>query len=258
MENQTEIMQPEIKKGFLKRAEEIKNSIEKKMDNIQIFQKSYNDFTSDFSQKLFQYASEDSFRDLAAMMKCCEINDDDEIYKMFSNEAKEKLKSFIKESDFQNDYNRIYKIVGRYDLRDTIGDVERDIYDLTNKDAEFLLEGIKNDNPLMEYILQKERITIENFIPCITDRDVQKILREVDEEILAAALLDTTEEVKEKIFKNISKTAAKILQKKIDSLGSSSESYVEKNKRKLISIISRLEDCGEILIPFSNDELCYS
>lgn len=30
MENQTEIMQPEIKKGFLKRAEEIKNSIEKK------------------------------------------------------------------------------------------------------------------------------------------------------------------------------------------------------------------------------------
>jgi flagellar motor switch protein FliG len=83
----------------------------------------------------------------------------------------------------------------------------------------------------------------------LDDRSMQRVLREVDTKDLAVALKGADEEVKQKIFKNISERATAMIQEEIDYMGPKRLSEVEAAQQAIIEVIRNLEESGEILIP---------
>ena len=82
----------------------------------------------------------------------------------------------------------------------------------------------------------------------VDDRGIQKILRDTDSQDLARAMKGASKEVADKIYRNMSKRAAGMLQEDMEFMGSVRESYVLEARDKICKIVRRLEDNGDIVI----------
>ena len=91
-------------------------------------------------------------------------------------------------------------------------------------------------------------------IVMLDDRAIQKVLREVDTQELAKALKSVDTEVQDKIFRNMSKRAASMLKEDMEYMGPVRLKDVEESQQKIVSVIRRLEDSGEIVIARSADD----
>lgn len=104
-----------------------------------------------------------------------------------------------------------------------------------------------NDPELAEEI--KQRMFVFEDIVLLDDRAVQRVLREVDmNDDLPLALKVASDEVKQKIMNNISKRAAEMLQENMDYLGPVRLRDVEEAQQRIVAIIRRLEEEGEIIV----------
>jgi flagellar motor switch protein FliG len=122
-------------------------------------------------------------------------------------------------------------------LNVTDRDVEKEVLDaLELRDA-----GVANG--------VKKLMFIFDDILLLEDRAMQRVLREVDTKDLAVALKAADEEVKQKIFNNISERAAAMIQEEIDYMGPKRLSEVEAAQQSVVEVIRNLEESGEILIP---------
>ena len=92
----------------------------------------------------------------------------------------------------------------------------------------------------------------------LEDRAIQRILREVDTKDLAMSLKGTKDDVKEKIFKNMSERAQGMLREEMEYMGPVRAREVQEIQTKIVGIIRTLEVAGEIVISRgegSEDEL---
>ena len=80
------------------------------------------------------------------------------------------------------------------------------------------------------------------------DRGIQALLREVSSESLMLALKGADEQVKEKIFANMSKRAAELLRDDLDAKGPVKISEGEGAQKEILSIARRMADAGEIML----------
>ncbi|REJ37660.1 MAG: flagellar motor switch protein FliG [Bacillota bacterium] len=104
-----------------------------------------------------------------------------------------------------------------------------------------------NDPELAEEI--KQRMFVFEDIVLLDNRALQRVLREVDmHDDLPKALKVASDDVKEKIFSNISKRAAEMLKENIEYMGPVRLRDVEEAQQRIVSIIRRLEEEGEIFI----------
>jgi flagellar motor switch protein FliG len=87
----------------------------------------------------------------------------------------------------------------------------------------------------------------------IDDRGMQALLKEVDNSKLVIALKTAPEEIKEKIFKNISKRAADILRDDLAAMGPLRLSDVETAQQEIVNITKRLEAEGKVIISRGGD-----
>ncbi len=94
----------------------------------------------------------------------------------------------------------------------------------------------------------KERMFIFDDLVLVDDRGMQKVLRQVETRELAVALKAASEEVKAKIFNNMSQRAAEILQEEIESLGPVRMAEVDAAQQKITGIVQEMETKGEIII----------
>lgn len=94
----------------------------------------------------------------------------------------------------------------------------------------------------------KEFLFTFDDIVRLNDRDIQKVLREVDTADLAKALLVSTEEAKEKIFTNMSVRAGTMLKEDIKYLKNVPRKDSFEARRKITNLILRFVDRGEIVI----------
>lgn len=95
----------------------------------------------------------------------------------------------------------------------------------------------------------KRRMFLFDDIIYLDDRAVQRFLREVDmSKDLPLALKAASDEVKEKIYKNLSSRAVETLKESIDYLGPVRMRDVEDAQQRIVAIIRRLEDQGEIVV----------
>jgi flagellar motor switch protein FliG len=126
-------------------------------------------------------------------------------------------------------------------LADILNSSERD----TEKEV---LEGIETKDDTIASDVRKLMFIFDDIL-LLEDRSVQRVLREVDTKDLAVALKAADEEVKAKIFKNISERAAAMIQEEIDYMGPKRLSEVEAAQMAVVEVIRNLEDSGEIIVP---------
>ncbi len=116
-----------------------------------------------------------------------------------------------------------------------------------------LLESLEETDPELGRALKSDIFLFEDLV-LLDDRSVQKVLREVDTQDLAISLKGTSAEVMEKIFRNMSKRAAALLREDMDFMGPVRLRDVEQRQEKIINIIKKLVECGDIIIARSGED----
>jgi len=110
-----------------------------------------------------------------------------------------------------------------------------------------VIESVKEyDAELAQKILD-EMFVFENVID-IDDRGIQLLLREIQSESLIVALKGSSEELREKIFKNMSQRAAEMLRDDLEAKGPVRLSEVEAEQKEILKIVRRLADEGQIVL----------
>ena len=88
---------------------------------------------------------------------------------------------------------------------------------------------------------------------------IQRLLRQVEKDVLATALKGASEEVKQLFFNNMAERAGKMLKEDIDSMGAVRLRDVDEAQAKIVVVAKALADSGEIVIAGQGeeDELVY-
>ena len=116
-----------------------------------------------------------------------------------------------------------------------------------------IIETVRSyDADLAQQILD-EMFVFDDLIE-VDDRGVQLILREVQSESLIVALKGASEELRDKIFKNMSSRAAEMLREDLEAKGPVRISEVEAEQKEILKIVRRLSDEGQIALGGKGDE----
>jgi flagellar motor switch protein FliG len=116
-----------------------------------------------------------------------------------------------------------------------------------------IFEGLEDfDSELADEV--RSRMFVFEDIVNLDDRSVQLILRQVDSKQLAVALKGVRNEVRQKIFVNVSQRAAQNLQEEIDLLGAVRLKTVEESQAGVVRVIRALEEAGQIVVMRGTDE----
>jgi flagellar motor switch protein FliG len=110
-----------------------------------------------------------------------------------------------------------------------------------------IIEALEIDNPELAEEIRRLMFVFEDILT-MDDRSVQRMLREVDNQDLTMAMKGTSDEVKKKIFSNMSKRQAEMINEDIQYMGPVRLRDVEEAQQKIVNIIRKLEDAGEIII----------
>lgn len=110
-----------------------------------------------------------------------------------------------------------------------------------------VMDHLKNyDNEMAQKIMD-EMFVFENIID-IEDRGIQTLLREVQSEALIIALKGANQDLRDKIFKNMSQRAAEMMREDLESKGPVRLSEVEARQKEVLQIVRRLADEGQIIL----------
>lgn len=110
-----------------------------------------------------------------------------------------------------------------------------------------ILDNLERSDPELAAEIKKRMFVFENIVQ-LDDRSIQRVLRDVNPKDLALALKGASEEVKERILKNMSRRAAQMLQEDIAVLGPVRLRLVEEAQAKIVAVIRTLQEAEEIVI----------
>ena len=116
-----------------------------------------------------------------------------------------------------------------------------------------LLENLAQvDSGLVDEI--RRLMFVFDDIAKLSDRDIQSLLKNVESAQWAMAMKGASDELKDKILKNMSKRAADLLKEEMEYLGPVRLSNVEQMQQQIVDIVRRLEDLGEITTHATEEE----
>ena len=137
--------------------------------------------------------------------------------------------------------NQDYTIVGGVDaIVNILNTVDRS----TEK---HIMESLEIEEPELADEIRKKMFVFEDIM-LLDDRAIQRVLRDVDNSDLSIALKSANEEVQNTIFKNISKRLASMIREDMEFMGPVRMKDVEEAQQKIVGVIRKLEDSGEIVI----------
>ena len=117
-----------------------------------------------------------------------------------------------------------------------------------------LIESVREYDPDLAQAILDKMFVFDNIID-IDDRGIQTVLREVQSESLIVAIKGASEELREKIFKNMSQRAAETLREELEAKGPVRLSEVENEQKEILKIVRRLTDEGQISIAGKGEEV---
>ena len=110
-----------------------------------------------------------------------------------------------------------------------------------------ILENLEQEDPdLVEQI--RRLMFVFDDLTKLDDRSIQAVFKNVETSQWALALKGASEELKEKVFTNMSSRAATMLKEEIEYLGPVRLSAVEQAQQQIVDVVRRLEDAGEVII----------
>jgi len=110
-----------------------------------------------------------------------------------------------------------------------------------------IMESLEVQDPELAEEIKKLMFVFEDIV-MIDDRSVQRVLREVESQDMALALKGASNEVSQKVYNNMSSRAADMLREDIEFMGPVRLRDVEEAQQRIVNIIRRLEDAGEIVV----------
>lgn len=137
--------------------------------------------------------------------------------------------------------NQDYTIVGGVDsIVSILNTVDRS----TEK---HIMENLEVADPELADDIRRKMFVFED-IKLLDNRSIQTVLHEVDNNELAIALKNANEEVQKLIFDNLSSRLATMIKEDMEFMGPVRLKDVEDAQQKIVNIIRKLEDSGEIVI----------
>ena len=110
-----------------------------------------------------------------------------------------------------------------------------------------VIDNVREYDPDLAQKILDEMFVFDNLID-IDDRGIQTMLREVQSDALVIALKGAQEEMREKIFKNMSQRAAEMLREDLESRGPVRLSEVEAEQKEILKVVRRLAEEGQIML----------
>lgn len=110
-----------------------------------------------------------------------------------------------------------------------------------------ILETLEQEDRELAEEVRKRMFVFEDLIK-LDDNAIRRVLREVDSKDLALALKGSSSEVADKIFRNMSQRASDMLREDIEFLGPTRLREVEEAQQRIVQVIRRLDETGEIII----------
>ena len=147
----------------------------------------------------------------------------------------------ILESKLSSLVNQDYTIIGGVDaVVEILNSVDRG----TEK---HIMETLEIEEPELADEIRKKMFVFEDIL-LLDDRAIQRVLRDVENNDLALALKSANEQVQNTIFNNLSKRLAAMIKEDMEYMGPVRMKDVEEAQQKIVNVIRKLEDAGEIVI----------
>ncbi|WP_255723339.1 flagellar motor switch protein FliG [Sporosarcina sp. ACRSL] len=110
-----------------------------------------------------------------------------------------------------------------------------------------ILDALEIQDPELAEEIRKRMFVFEDIVT-LDNRSIQRIVRECENEDLILSMKVSSEEVRDILFKNMSQRMAESFQEEMEVMGPVRLRDVEEAQARIVSIIRRLEDSGEIII----------
>ncbi len=147
----------------------------------------------------------------------------------------------VLESKLSSLVNQDYTIIGGVDsVVEILNTVDRG----TEK---HIMETLEIEEPELADEIRRKMFVFEDIL-LLDDRAIQRVLRDVENNDLAISLKGANQEVQNAIFNNLSKRLASMIQEDMEFMGPVRMKDVEEAQQKIVNVIRKLEDSGEIVI----------
>ncbi len=110
-----------------------------------------------------------------------------------------------------------------------------------------ILEALESDDPDLVEQIRRLMFVFEDML-LVNDKGIQAVLKEVDNDELALALKTASDDLKEKVFTNMSERASQLIKEDMEYMGPVRLSDVEAAQQRIVDVARRLEDAGELMI----------
>jgi flagellar motor switch protein FliG len=131
-----------------------------------------------------------------------------------------------------------------------VGGIEAvaDILNMAGRTTEkAILEGLERSNPQLVEQIRRLMFVFEDVVR-VNDKGIQAVLKEIENDELALALKTASDDLKAKFFKNMSERAAQLIKEEMEFMGPVRISDVEAAQQRIVDVVRRLEDSGEVII----------
>lgn len=158
----------------------------------------------------------------------------------------------IRELDeiIKNDISGVGTTTRNYDGLEALANILNEVDSKTETQIMSMIE--KEDSELAEMIRQK-MFVFENLLQ-VDNKSFREILQNVENDVVVKALKTASEEMKKKIFSNLSERAAEMLKEDLDVLGPVRLAEVEECQQSIIRVAKKLEAEGRIILAAKGKE----
>ncbi len=209
-------------------------------------------------RQIFNLIRNEQPQTIAFIISYLHISKASSLIKMLSSEMREEVVERIgsMESTALELVNKVVRTLARnleYDEKQTFnqsGGVRRvaDLLNSLDKDtSKAVLARLEEKNPAIGNAVRKKMFSFEDLLR-LQPGDLQRVTREIDMGDLTIALKSTNPNLRDAILGSISKRAAETLKEEMELLGPVRLREVEAAQDKIINIVRKLEEDGEITI----------
>lgn len=123
-----------------------------------------------------------------------------------------------------------------------------EILNLADRSTEkAIMEGLESEEPDLVEQIRRLMFVFEDIL-LVNDKGIQAVLKEVENSELALSLKTASEELKQKIFGNMSERATSMIKEDMEYMGPVRVSDVEAAQQRVVDIVRRLEESGDVVI----------
>ncbi|NOZ74601.1 MAG: flagellar motor switch protein FliG [FCB group bacterium] len=116
-----------------------------------------------------------------------------------------------------------------------------------------IMDSLRERDPKLYDEITSLMFLFEDIIG-LSDQAIQRIIKGVESKTVALAMKATSDELKEKIFKNMSERAAEMLRDELQYIGPVRVREVEEAQKQILDVVRQLEEAGEITIGHGGED----